>query len=512
MRPKTVAHFRDLTASIPAVPLLLILVPTLTILAHWLFGDVGLYGAGLGLPLIIAAVAVVTMQTDTPRDASLTPFDVQREKLELAADRILTRTARSSRSTACILLSIDEFTQMRERLGMQAADRIQRRVAERLTVSLRRDDTIGCFNDGVFGIVLSPIARADLETILMITGRLQKALAEPIPLSGTRVHVTVSVGFSQPDRVPDVTGIALVEAAEAALREASSRGPGSVRAYSVELHRRRVAQTQMSEDLRDALEHGQIVPWFQPQVSTDTGQVTGFEALARWNHPDRGMIPPGDFLPVLERSGLMERLSEVILFQSLTAMKAWARAGLHIPTVGVNFSTDELRNPNLVDKIAWELDRFELDPSRLTVEVLENVMASSPDDTISRNITSLANLGCKIDLDDFGTGHASITNIRRFSVSRLKIDRSFVTRVHEDREQQRMVAAILTMAERLELDTLAEGVESVGEHTMLAQLGCGHVQGYGIARPMPFEETIAWIQEYNSKLVQPPVIGRQSSN
>ncbi|MGB0905260.1 MAG: EAL domain-containing protein, partial [Mangrovicoccus sp.] len=214
--------------------------------------------------------------------------------------------------------------------------------------------------------------------------------------------------------------------------------------------------------------------------------------------------------PAIDQAGLMERLGEVMLAHSLTAIKAWDRAGLHVPSVGVNFSPIELRNPNLIEKIQWELDRYDIAPERLTVEVLETVIAGSKDDTTARNISELARLGCQIDLDDFGTGHASITNIRRFSVNRIKIDRSFVIKVNEDREQQRMVAAILTMAERLDLETLAEGVETVGEHTMLAQLGCGHVQGYGIGRPMPFEETCAWLTNHDSKLAQTPTIGRKT--
>ncbi|EEB71136.1 diguanylate cyclase/phosphodiesterase [Ruegeria sp. R11] len=160
------------------------------------------------------------------------------------------------------------------------------------------------------------------------------------------------------------------------------------------------------------------------------------------------------------------------------------------PSVGVNFATDELRNVNLVERIQWELERFGLTPDRLCVEILETVMTDQPDDMIVRNIAALGELGCNIDLDDFGTGHASIAAVQRFRVSRIKIDRSFVMKADRDPEQQKLIAAILTMAERLDLATLAEGVETVGEHALLAQLGCDHVQGFGIGRPMPFDQTL----------------------
>ncbi|MFC3118996.1 EAL domain-containing protein [Jhaorihella thermophila] len=183
---------------------------------------------------------------------------------------------------------------------------------------------------------------------------------------------------------------------------------------------------------------------------------------------------------------------------------------MQVPRIGVNFSTDELRDPDLVERVRWELDRFELMPDRLTIEILETVVADDPDDTVLHNLTKLSAMGCGIDLDDFGTGQASISAIRRFSVSRIKIDRSFVTRADSDPDQQKMVGAILGLAERLDLDTLAEGVETVGEHALLAQLGCGHVQGHGIGRPMPFEETLDWMARHDAKLGRLPSIGRET--
>jgi EAL domain-containing protein (putative c-di-GMP-specific phosphodiesterase class I) len=271
---------------------------------------------------------------------------------------------------------------------------------------------------------------------------------------------------------------------------------------------RRKSQTraQVREEVGTALENGQIQPWFQPQISTDTGLVTGFEALARWHHPDHGMVPPASFLPAIEQAGMLERLAEIMMFHAFSAVKAWDAAGLDIPQVGVNFAGPELNNPKLVDKVKWELDRFELAPERLAVEILETVVAGAPEDTTTRNIKMLGEMGCRIDLDDFGTGQASIASIRRFAVSRIKIDRSFVIKADRDPEQQRIISAILTMAERLNVETLAEGVETVGEHALLAQLGCSHVQGFGIARPMPFDKTIDWVRAHNAKLETTPNI------
>ncbi|MGC1488769.1 MAG: EAL domain-containing protein, partial [Albidovulum sp.] len=305
------------------------------------------------------------------------------------------------------------------------------------------------------------------------------------------------------------TGEALLIATETALEDAARNGPGAIRAYSTEV----AAAAQHRESLRDeieaALENGEIIAYFQPQLSTDTGEVTGMEALARWIHPQRGVLPPSDFLQIIQSSGLSARLGEAIFFHSLTALRAWDRAGFKIPNVAVNFCKEELRNPKLTEKLKWELDRFELTPDRITVEVLESVVAEAANDTVVHNIEALAKMGCGIDLDDFGTGHASITSIRRFTVNRIKIDQSFVKKVDCDPAQQRMIAAILSMSERLGLETVAEGVETIAEHAMLAQLGCSHVQGYSIARPMPFDETTFWLERHRTKLAATPKFSRK---
>ncbi|MEY8842668.1 EAL domain-containing protein, partial [Cribrihabitans sp. XS_ASV171] len=295
-----------------------------------------------------------------------------------------------------------------------------------------------------------------------------------------------------------------------ALAEAHANGPSAIRSFSTDMRQNVRSRSRRKEEVIAALENGQIVPFYQPQISTDTGKVTGFEALARWHHPTRGALTPEVFLPSIEEAGLTTKLGQVMLYNALTALKAWDRAGVEVPRIGVNFASDELRDPGLVERIEWELDRFELTPDRLSVEVLETVFSNSPDDVITRNITGLGALGCRIDLDDFGTGHASIASIRRFDISRIKIDRSFVMKADRDPEQQRMITAILTMAERLGLETLAEGVETVGEHALLAQLGCDHVQGFGIGRPMPFEQTLDWIAAHTAKLQEAPRIGRQT--
>ncbi len=505
------SRLRAALAATLTQPQVLALLPALTLGAYWLGGEQALFAVALFVPVVFAlsGLMIPPEPVSRPTIDHITGLPLRDAAVDALEDTLTHHNSRGM-TTACVAISLEGLSELSDRFGTPAGELALRRVGERLAGALRGADVLVRLDGASFAAALGPTRRADLETLLQIAGRLQDAVREPISIDATTAYLSCSIGFCLPNRSPSPKGEALLAAAETAMREARSHGPGAIRAFTSEMQSAIALRHDLIDDVSEALEAGHIRPWFQPQISTDTGQVTGFEALARWLHTDHGMIPPSDFLTTIEQAGLSERLSEEILFHAFSALRSWDKAGLNIPTVGVNFSGDELRNPKLVERIKWELDRFNLHPDRLTVEVLETVVSDSGDDVITRNIAALAELGCGIDLDDFGTGNASIAAIRRFAIGRLKIDRSFITHVDQDRDQQDMVAAILTMSERLGLQTLAEGVETTGEHTMLAQLGCGHIQGFGIARPMPFEETIAWARKHQDKLVQAPRVGRQA--
>lgn len=489
-------------------PQALAFLPAITLGGYWLGGESTLLILALILPALIALFGGETAQQATTQMGAAELG--QRETIENALDQFLISGTKSGKYTAALVLELDDYSGLVSRLGHKACDEVLRQTIGNIRTALRDMDVVCRFDGATFAVAMAPNKRADLESLIQISARLQSVVSEPLSVDATTVIISCSIGFCLGARAPTSSGEALLDAAELAVMDAKHNGPNAIRSYSPEMQRRANAQHDLLEEVSIALEDGQILPWFQPQVSTDTGEVTGFEALARWHHPVRGMIAPCDFLPAIEEAGLFERLSEVILYQSLKSLIKWQESGIVVPKIGVNFSSAELKNPKLVDKIRWELDRFDLSPDRLAVEVLETVVAGTGDDIITRNIAGLASLGCAIDLDDFGTGHASIANIRRFSVGRIKIDRSFIMKVDTDPEQQRMVTAILTMAEQLNLETLGEGVETVGEHAMLAQLGCGHIQGFGLARPMPFEDTLEWMQNHQRKLTAPPRIGRKA--
>lgn len=491
-------------------PQTLSFLPALMLGGFWFGGEGLLMVTAVTFPVLLMIGGLFETDRNHRQADPLTGL-AGRDQLLETLDTHLVQFEGKGQSTIAFVLQLDDFSDLVDRIGTTAAEEVLRRTADRIASVVRPGDLPARLVEHRFALVLGPVRQANLDAGLGIAERLQAAIAEPMSIESTTAHVTASVGFCLARRAPVHEAESMLTAAETAMDEARQSGRGAIRAYSPEMGATVQSRHALAGELVRAFEEGQIKPWFQPQISTDSGLVTGFEALARWIHPERGVIPPADFLDATENTGLLERLGEVMLFHGLSALRLWDRSGFRVPRVAFNFSAAELRNPRLVDKIRWELDRFDLTPDRLTVEVLETVVADTDNDTITANIAALAAMGCEVDLDDFGTGHASIANIRRFAVSRIKIDRSFVTRVDTDREQQKMVSAILSMAEQLDLTTLAEGVESLGEHAMMAQLGCGHVQGHSIAHPMPFEDTMTWMERHSAKLDRTPRIGRPTS-
>ncbi|WP_254796787.1 GGDEF domain-containing phosphodiesterase [Sulfitobacter albidus] len=488
-------------------PPALAFVPALSLAAFWFGGEGALLVVAALLPVFYLLTA--TGRKDGARRGAI-QVPLGRAQFEDGVAERRKQITESGQSGCLYLIEIDQLQDLISQHGAAACDHVIDRVSDRLIGAVRAGDLVGRLDKGTFAICAAPLAQHSLEMCIQMAVRLQAAAEDAIAVDGTVIYPGASVGLCQASRAPGTDGTAWLNATQDALQQARERGGSAMRAFTGQRTRQASPKTELKDEVEAALGNGEILPWFQPQLSTETGRISGFEALARWVHPTRGVLSPAEFLPLLEENNLLDRLAEVMMHHSLKSLKSWDRSGLDVPSVGVNFSGSDLGNPQLLEKIEWDLDRFELTPERLTVEVLETVVASAPDDMVARNIKKLEEMGCGIDLDDFGTGNASFLAVRRFKIRRLKIDRSFVSRADRDPEQQRLIGAMLTMAERLDLETLAEGVETAGEHALLAQLGCHHVQGFGIARPMPFDQTAAWIAQHTAKLHDvPQIVQRQ---
>lgn len=482
--------------------LIVLSVPMMT-LALYLGGDRGYSPAAIALAQAGAFWLVLRRTRRGPAEAGVPP----RLPLPLArsaVEAMLAKAAQAPRTgpvSAALAIRLDDAGRVVAEHGHGTLADLMHELGERLAQVLREQDSYCRLDESGFGVALFPQRGLDLGSVLAVAQRIQARLAERATCGAVILWPTVSVGFSLSPRAATLNGLGMLEAADSAAGKALRNGPAGLSSYSV-VDFPALLTGERVDTLVKALETGEIVAFFQPQIRTDTGQISGLEALARWRHPQRGLISPAEFLPMIEAAGLSPKLAQRMLRDALKTLTDLRAQGMAIPSVSVNLSAAELRDPQLADDIAWELDRHDLAPERLVLEILETVVTDGDEDLAVRNIARLATMGCGIDLDDFGTGHASIASIRRFAVARLKIDRSFVTRMHQDEDQQRMVSAILSMAERLGLQTLAEGVECAEEQVMLAQMGCQHLQGYAIARPMPAADLPGWIRAHEAALAQ----------
>lgn len=413
--------------------------------------------------------------------------------LKAHLDQVAAGAERATRQTAVLRVDLDKFRTLRETLGLRAAEEILRIAARRLRKTMRGGDFAAYLGHDDFVLVAEGLE--DAQAAGLIAHRIQAALGQPFSLQGGARRVGCSVGVTLfSDDLPEAER-ALANA-EIALIEAQEAGAGSVRYFSEGLRVEAERREKMFAELLAGLDRGEFVAFFQPQVDLATGALSGFEALVRWRHPRHGLLAPGAFLDYAEAADLTERLGEAVLSQSLAALAAWDAAGLHAPQVGVNFAMAQLRDPRLIEKIKWEVERHDIDPGRVAIEVLETVLIKSDEDLMVRNLRGLASAGFQIELDDFGTGHASIQNLRRLMVHRIKIDRSFVRGIEDSAEQRTLTSSMVAMARALGIHTLAEGVECPRAAEALREIGCGHAQGFAIARPMSLEDSFAWLRSF----------------
>lgn len=471
------------------------------------------FGLGVMMLVGVTALAVAWMtrplsvpafENQPPRDGA-TGLPLRAEGEAVLGQYLLEAEATAQR-TACLVLGVDAVEGLEEQLSASELDELFRKIAERLAGALRHKDIVMRLDGARFAVILKPTPRPDLESMIQLSGRLQSALADPVSITYRAVSVTLYVGFCLMGRAPEEGAAAMLGAAELSADEAARNGSGSIRAYTNEIHHLAEVRSELSSEVATALENGQIRAFFAPQLCTDTGQISGMQVSPRWIHDARGLLPEQDLMAAIEAAGLQQRCAEVLLYQSFAALRAWEEHSLNLGAISLPVSAELLINPKMTERLRWEFDRFDVLPSRIRLVLSRSVLPHLTQDVVSRNLQEVSALGCQIDLSGFGSGQTSVSCIRRSGAQRLRIHRSFVANLDKDPDQQRLVAALISMAEGLGLETLAEGVQTIGEHSMLAQLGCQHVQGKAIAAPMSLDETFAWSERHLAKLSATPIL------
>jgi diguanylate cyclase (GGDEF)-like protein len=385
---------------------------------------------------------------------------------------------------AVLLIDLDNFKAINDTLGHAVGDQMLVEATARLRASVRTNDIVARLGGDEFGIVVHGV---DEISTAQCAEKIQQSLAKPYHLADQELYITSSVGISlYPTDGADVA--ALLKNADTALYRAKSQGRNSHRFFTPDLSQAAMNRLLIENQLRQGLSRNEFVLFYQPQINMQTGRISGIEALVRWNHPTQGLLTPDHFIPIAEDSGLILPLGEWVLHTACRQLQAWHAAGLtHIERVAVNLSARQFEQPELPELITSALRDTGLEPAHLELEITESVAMKNPQRSIEI-LKALRSMGITLALDDFGTGHSSLTYLKLFPITSLKIDSSFVRDIETDHHDAEICAATITLAHKLGLNVVAEGVEKVGQLLFLRNIECGDAQGYLISRPLPAED------------------------
>ncbi len=384
----------------------------------------------------------------------------------------------------CILfLDLDGFKEVNDSLGHAAGDQLLVQVAERLRRAAPDGSTVARLGGDEFAVIVeSGSAREDAEAL---AARILAELDEAFLAGGRELHVGAGIGIASADDAGDIEQ--LQRNADLAMYKAKDAGGGLFAAYHPGMHDALVKRLELAADLRVALERDELVLHYQPTVDLRTGEITGFEALVRWQHPTRGMVQPLEFIGVAESTGLIVPLGRWVLAEACRQAVAWGAGPARPLKMAVNVSVRQFDTGDLADLVAEVLAETGMPAGQLCLEMTESVLLTDTDENLAR-IVRLKALGVLLAMDDFGTGYSSLAYLRRFPMDVLKIDRSFVDRLGGDPEDEALVRTIVRLGQRFGMTTVAEGIEDAGQLATLREMGCDYAQGYYLSRPLPAAE------------------------
>jgi len=390
-------------------------------------------------------------------------------------------------------LDLEGFKSINEVYGHDAGDILLAEQARRLQDFRPQPDAIARMGADDFIIALH--GRYSDEELTSISNRLLDLVSQSHTYEHQALQVGANIGVSYvtPEDSEQIEGH--ITAADIALKEAQRSGNSNSVIFTPHMREEVFANIRFAKDIRRGLEANEFLPFFQPQLDTATGRVVGFEALIRWRHPDKGMVPAFKFLDVAQRVGLTEALDDLVMDKSCEAVRTMQSWGLEPVCVSINLSLAQISDPKILRRLQTCLERHDVEPDNIRVELLESTLLDDRASIIVKNVHKLIRAGFQVELDDFGTGHAAIATLRKFEVSRIKVDRSLVSQIDSDPELQVITSALIDLAKNLGIDALAEGVETPDEQKKLWEMGCYVAQGYLHAHPMPLEAIHDWLVE-----------------
>jgi diguanylate cyclase len=449
----------------------------------------------LGLSLAVAMVGVLlwrsrtrlarmrkqlaVAQTHDPLTGLLT-----RPELEAAVEQAVHRHTVKAEPVSVVYLGLDDFRVINDGYGHVVGDAVLKKVAKRLSQLVDGKPCVSRVGGDEFAVLMM----ADLPRTLAFAKRVLKVLSAPIKVDNVELRLTASIGVAGfPEH-----GLAnrLLPSAATAMRSVKRGGGGACAAFEAAMRVDTRDQADLLQDLRRAIERKQLQLVYQPKIDAASLQITAAEALLRWQHPRRGLVMPGVFIPLAEKHGLMGAMGDWVIEEAARQAASWRERGLRM-RVAINISGQQLRQDELVERIEAALKRHHIDPSRLTCEITESVAMEDTKQTRAA-FERLRKAGFHVSIDDFGTGHSSLAVLGRLPAAELKIDRAFVTDLGQSERAETIVKTVIQMARSLGLRVVAEGVETPEQRDLLVKLGCDELQGYLFAKPMSPEALVLW--------------------
>jgi diguanylate cyclase (GGDEF)-like protein/PAS domain S-box-containing protein len=424
-------------------------------------------------------------------------------------DQVLARASRAGEhaSVAVFALDLDRFAVINDSLGHDDGDRVLQAVGERLIHAVQPGDNVARLSGDKF--VVACETNGDAREPMRIADLLGEAVSTPIELNDRLLVVTASIGIAvsnghghgEGQAVPQTRSLAssagLLRDADAALHRAKERGRASIETFDEQVRDRAIARLEVEADLRRAVAWEEFLVHYQPSVSVADGRISSVEALVRWDHPERGLVDPSSFIPLAEDTGLIVQIGELVLYEACRQAAQWSSDWPGGPSLGVavNISGTQLAYPQLVEQVRDALGQSGLDPSLLTLEITETVLMTDAPVTHDM-LTRLRGLGVRLGVDDFGTGFSSLLYLRRFPFEVIKIDRTFVSGLGVDPEDDAIVSGVISLAHALGLPAIAEGVETQLQLDVLKSFGCDMAQGYLLSKPLPADELSDLLDEW----------------
>ena len=413
---------------------------------------------------------------------------------ELYIDRLSQAIGHANRKNSKLLLlvfDVDRFQDINNRLGHALGDQLLQQITRRANEFIREGDTLARLGGDAFAFILREIKQP--EDAMVVVGKLTKALSRPFVIDQHELFVTASIGITlYPDDGNQAH--ALMKNADIALTRAKKAGRDNCQFYKPAMGNQVDRRLLLEKHLRQALDNQEFVLHFQPKVDVRSNRIIGMEALVRWNHPESGVVSPGEFIPVAEESGLIIPIGEWILAAACRQNKAWLDAGLGPLKVAVNISPRQFRQPGLYEMVTRTLRETDLPPGSLELEVTESMMVDNVEDA-TLVLNQLRSIGLSIAMDDFGTGYSSLHYLKRFPIQTLKIDRSFVSDLPDDADDAAIIGAIIALGKNLRLRVVAEGVETQEQLDFLREKGCDEIQGFFYSRPLPADAFVHFLQD-----------------